>query len=243
MNCNRISDNQYSVIYDFGASIYFKEEDYKNIINKISATQPSETKPVLLISHWDIDHYSILNSMDDKTIDDFFDCIIAPNYYTSLTATRLVERLGKGSKVALIERKEGKTSDLFKVYSGGKIDIWIGSKRKNMNKTGLAVNIYGKSGSMLCTGDHSYGQVWGYMLEAVNNKCSGKKVNMCVPHHGGNAGVIKTSKNAKACRAIVSTGKNCYGHPKENTRRYLTGTKHFSWIRTDYRKNDVKFKI
>ncbi|MBK9300646.1 MAG: hypothetical protein IPN14_08575 [Bacteroidetes bacterium] len=103
---------------------------------------------------------------------------------------------------------------LFSPFTSFKKQIVLFNSQYNSNRniSGLAVSVKTKVGSIILTGDAHYEQISRDILSTLNYT---HKHNLVVPHHGGKAGTYKYSipKLATVGQAIISVGKNGYGHP------------------------------
>jgi beta-lactamase superfamily II metal-dependent hydrolase len=224
-NWNEISfDNQLIITYDFGSSSsqllgrlltsITRVRRVREILEKINK---AEIRKILIISHWDTDHYIGINSLTDEQIKLFQYCIV-PARIENETTQRVYNRLVQHSQVIPITMNErmvgnGQANRLTSIYDCSTLRIYKGTKCYNRNKRGLVLSVHAQDDDFVFPGDHHYEQLMNYVLP----NCINSKFNFVVPHHGGNAGayeLIDPISITGASDAIISSGGR-YGHPFE----------------------------
>lgn len=241
-NWNEIYLNNHQVIfYDFGCSMYAK----KNTLEKqIEKSELLTKNPILIISHWDIDHYHALVACNQKELKRFKNIIIPVARY-SQTSKRVFKKIKKSTNhleiPSSINRDIKNRIGLEKIIDCKHFSLFRGEKSSDINKSGLTISVSGQNEAMVLPADHSYRQVFKYMFSDLSENL---KINMVTPHHGGKAGKIKRYFNnlRELSCSITSTGKNNYGHPKDEVRISLTEIG-FRWIRTDYEDKDIEIDL
>ncbi|WP_343631314.1 hypothetical protein [Fluviicola sp.] len=222
-NWNEISfDDQLIITYDFGSSSsqvfgrllksIIRARRVREILERIDK---AEIRKILIISHWDTDHYIGINSLTDKQIQLFEYCIV-PARIENETTRRVYNRLVQHSQVIPITMSEqvvgnGQAHRLTNIYDSSVLKIYKGTKCYNRNKRGLVLSIHSQNDDFIFPGDHYYEQLMNYVLP----NCTNTKFNFVVPHHGGNAGtyqLINTIDIPGASDAVISAGGR-YGHP------------------------------
>ncbi|SHN02035.1 Metal-dependent hydrolase, beta-lactamase superfamily II [Halanaerobium congolense] len=241
-NWNEIYLNKNQIIfYDFGCSMYAK----KNILEKqIEKSELLRKNPILIISHWDIDHYHALVACNQKELKGFKN-IIFPAARFSQTSKRVFKKIKESTNyceiTSSIKRVSKNRIGLEKIGDCKPLSLFRGEKSSNINKSGLTISVRGKNEAMVLPADHSYRQVFEYMFSDLPEDL---RINMVTPHHGGKAGKIKRYfKNSRKLNcSITSTGKNNYGHPKDEVRISLIEIG-FKWMRTDYEDEDIEIDL
>jgi beta-lactamase superfamily II metal-dependent hydrolase len=222
-NWNEISfDDQLIITYDFGSSSsqvlgrllksITRARRVREILEKIVH---EEIKKILIISHWDTDHYIGINSLTDAQIQLFEYCIV-PARIENETTRRVYNRLEQHSRVIPITMNErqvgnGHAHRLTPIYDGSTLKLYKGTKCYDRNKRGLVLSVHAQNDDFVFPGDHHYEQLMSYVLP----NCTNTKFNMVVPHHGGRAGayqLIEPASIPRASDAVISTGGR-YGHP------------------------------
>ena len=218
-----ITDNLTSIVFDIGAPINAKKEEVLLIINNREFIY-QENKPILLISHWDIDHYHALVAMEDKTLASF-SYVIFRDYRPTLTSRiifgRFERNLERNKIISLSSEPKVKGKAILKLLSpeNSQILIFNASEHKDRNRNGIVLLIRTANSSIIFSGDVYYYQLSEYVLNHINYDHNHYLV---VPHHGGNAGkFIYELKQAKPNDAIISVGTNTYKHPSQQNRDKL----------------------
>lgn len=236
-------DDMYKVIYDIGAPTNHKKSELKKLIGK-RGKEYQKSKPILILSHWDKDHYHGLLGMTDKEIQSFQYFIFrnkVPNLTSRLIRGRLLRILGNGRLIgidAIPKSSKKSTYQLSPINNTAcQLVIYNSEENKNRNVSGLFVSLKSAKSSVVFSGDGKYDQVSKFILPFLNYP---HNHSLIVPHHGGSAGRFeyKASPNINLNRAIISVGINRYGHP---TNSVITSLKtEFKNIeQTRYRLNDI----
>ena len=91
-NWNEIKCNDsVRIVYDAGAPMTSSPDEIVNIIGNRS-TLYAESKPILILSHWDKDHYHSLLGMSDNDLKNCFSAFVCRNYTPYLTCRILFMR-------------------------------------------------------------------------------------------------------------------------------------------------------
>lgn len=211
-------DGNVIIVYDAGAPTFASKASVREIIgNKIE--EYSISKPILILSHWDKDHYHSLIEMTDEEIKCFssFVCIDrAVTNTTCILLNRFISVLGISNVVQI--------SNVPRVTKGGKTPLYLLSKEssqillytsmyhKTKNISGLVLALRTQESSVIFSGDCYYSQLTENVLPQLNYP---NNHNLIVPHHGGLAGkYFYENKKAKKVNAIISAG-NSKNHPSK----------------------------
>jgi len=219
-NWNEINfDNKTQIVYDAGAPMIASRANIAAIIGNRCVLY-SNSKPILILSHWDKDHYHSLIGMTDVELQNNFSALVCRDHVPNLTSRILFGRLRDAIGPANIftisadQRVTRGGPTYFRPLTPLKnqIVIYNSQYHKNRNISGLALTIKTKSGSAVLTGDAHYEQISRDILPHLNYK---HNHNLVVPHHGGKAGayIYQTPILASVAQAIISVGKNHYRHP------------------------------
>lgn len=248
------SQGKCKIIFDIGCSIFYSYTICKNLLGN----DPFRDRPSLIISHWDVDHYNLLTVATDEDLQNIC-CVFVPASCVSLTSKKVAARLEANCNyLCSIEtvptRKIKRQVSLHVKYKGVQYILFVGETSKDKNLSGLALIVWNNTGCVFLCADHSYRQIFRDMnavfLDTTQTLNSKKDLlemqsicHIVVPHHGGNAGKIEKSYSLSSPgQAIVSTGKNNYGHPLEYVRAAICNMG-FKWIRVDYSKGDIKITL
>ena len=176
--------------------------------------------PVLVLSHWDVDHYHLLLEAEDATIQAFSRFIfrdIIPN----ATAYRVYERFFHLNRAAIFPVSaetpdKGRSSKKLKMVAGGPyLRFYNGSRHWNRNLSGIMLSFQTHKLGIVCAADFEYGQLQSGVLGYFKYRHDHYLV---VPHHGGEAGKVTYEPlGALKQDAVISVGaKKQYGHPQDS---------------------------
>lgn len=219
-NWNEIlSNDDVKIVFDAGASLNDSKSDIRTIIDNRNIAY-NDAKPILILSHWDKDHYHALLGMTDSELKNNFSAFICRNCQPTLTARKLFSRIENALGIMNTYPISANTKNtkrgvvLFKNVNPitDKIVLYNAEENKNRNISGLVISVKSKNSSVILSGDCHFGQISRDILPHLNFK---HRHHLVVPHHGGNAGkyIYEIPKNVIPGKAIISSGKNNYGHP------------------------------
>jgi beta-lactamase superfamily II metal-dependent hydrolase len=240
---NKIASDESVTYFDMGASIYYKFDKLRELLD---ANLQKDKITSVIISHWDIDHYNLLNVMTEYELKRLC-CVFIPNKSISLTSKKVAARLLNICKfvVAIKENKnrnKRRSVSMHEEFFSDSFKLFTGEKSKSLNLSGLLLVVFGEKENVIFSADHSNYQVFNNVYDSMDIMLKLNPTNIIVPHHGGNAGSFKKIVHVtNPKRAIVSTGKNNYGHPFNSTRMFYT-SENFAWLLTDY-EGDIVFDI
>ena len=222
-NWNEICFNDsFLISYDLGASsssAFLKS--FNNVITKQTRNLKINTllnpnfnfKKILIISHWDIDHYNGIFEINDNIVKSYDFCLV-PNKVENDTTKRALDKLLKNTEVFPIEmsnkgRGRGATSVLTTIYDTNLLKIYKGTKCSDRNKRGLLLSLHAKQVDFIFTGDHHYYQIDKYVIP----NCNYDELNIVIPHHGGHAGNYNLMYRWINCNDSIISSGNKHGHP------------------------------
>ena len=233
-NANEIVLNDGSLMFDCGCDWHYSFNQIEDIISKRNIE-----KVVLIISHWDLDHYKLLDT-PNETLMRKVELAIFPTIMYSLTSKRiasyLISRLKKRcytiSPENCIDTHRLKLKEQLCPFCEGMcIDLFVGNYVKSTNVSGLSLTVETKSQVLLLTGDHDSSQVWDDQLNYVKPDTIPRYLNIVVPHHGGGKSpkTIPILSSFVCNKAIISVGyDNLYGHPYKTVIDFYK--KHFKCV-------------
>lgn len=203
----------YEILYDIGFSI--KKIQYEtdglsqlftpeNIINNsplinFKQSKNARTVRVLIISHWDLDHYSVLQELTDGELG-LFDKVYAPEAHTSKTSHEIINWMHNilGSRLKLVKqgpRVDGgvqiikeKSLSFNSVSSPFQIGLYKTTYSQSKNNGGLIFTMHVGKTLLMFSGDHHYLSL--RRCFDYEDLTSIKEVAIIVPHHGGLAGSL-----------------------------------------------------
>ena len=223
-NWNELQSNDaIKVLYDAGAELRASMADVNAIINS-RKKDLIESKPVLVISHWDMDHIHCLKAMSVCDIKNYFSKIVCPDKLRSQTSTailiKLQNALGDGNVfcLPLPERDKG-IMHLWK--EEGCISLYQGVSSNQPNYCGLVMFVRGRNKSANYTGDCRLSQADDVYSKEIA-KLKTKEHVLIAPHHGGDCGHQYRIYSTPCYMIAISVGaNNRYGHPNGEMRKYL----------------------
>lgn len=98
---------------------------------------------ILIISHWDVDHYNLLCAADD-TLLKRISTVIVPDYVDTQTAEKAIKRL-KDNHVTLgvifSPLRSKRKVQIKRIQCNNNYHFYIGEKAKNKNLSGLMLSL------------------------------------------------------------------------------------------------------
>lgn len=249
-----IAEGKVKLVFDIGASYHSKKKDVEALAKQRIEVYMKDN-PLLVISHWDVDHYHLLAVAPDKMIQAFSGIVGRPNLPTN-TSRRVwgrwnkirkkriqlpPEYLGDNKAEVKANRKKG-----FQLLNGAPfgtngVTFYNGFAQRDRNKSGIAISVFSGKSCCILPGDAHYDQINNGILPHLE---SFQNHNLVAPHHGGKAGKYLYNIHFK-CRkniAAISVGKNQYGHPLPRHVDFLRDT--FSKVeRTQIVGRDIEIPL
>lgn len=203
----------YEILYDIGFSIkkiHYETEGLpqlftpENVINNnplvnLKKSKNSKTVRVLIISHWDLDHYSVIQELTDEELN-FFDKVYAPEAHTSKTSHDIIRWMDDilGSRLNLVKqgpRVDGgvqiineKSFSFSSFNSLFKVGLYKTTYSQSKNNGGLIFTMHVGKTLLVFSGDHHYLSLKRCFEH--EDLTSIRDVVIIVPHHGGLAGSL-----------------------------------------------------
>ena len=243
--------NNIPLVFDIGADRYASNKSARSLIGQILPQYQSlEKKPVVIISHWDLDHYRCLLSMSDLEIN-LFDCFIVMETLPTATAKKAYDLIEKNLGVnilAVTERlptKKAASLMIHPLHKAKKLSIYQGVGN-NTNNTGFIVAVSNNHTIVLLSGDCSWSQL-NHLTRAEGQHKKKRLCHLVVPHHGSGKdccykGFVLPSSWLYG-KAAVSVGINMYGHPNPGVLKYLNSLFGSHASRTDKTKTAIRLKM
>lgn len=215
-NCNEIYYNdKLIIVYDIGTSIYATKEQVNDFIKNLFPLYDKD-KPILILSHWDLDHYHILKGMLGQNKYPFSAFFYIGGKLPNSTSEYIISCFDNVQSIVKypITRKENKkicpelsVECLFpQAIQDLGIKLFAPNVINTRNNSELVCTIKKSERLFIFPGDSLYEQ----LAKIIN----GEDISMVVPHHGGDAGPMETFPVDKVKKAVFSYGKNNrYNHP------------------------------
>ena len=242
-----LNDEKVLLVYDIGAPIHAKKSEVRQYINNYSSNYAKD-KPVLILSHWDIDHYHCLLEMTEVEIRNKFKRFIFPDKFKSCTSLRaysmMEQALGVSNIncIALPPRTKNRAyPKMHNKFSNQNLRLYVGEASRNINYSGVILYAEGTKGNVIFSGDSLLVQASDVLAQSTSVNKVNKEHHLIVPHHGGD---IKGKKiymtynipyylQAKFAIISVDEHNNTYGHPSVNMLLYLSSIANWKILRTD----------
>ena len=220
--------NQVKIVYDIGAPIRAKKGEINKYINDYYSKY-NNSNPLLIISHWDLDHYHCLLQMDDNQLR-LFSGVICVNKVKSLIAEKtlwkIIGVMGRKRVTCISNPPRSYKPFPYPNLFGriGCLSIYICERSRNINHSGIIMSVDGCCCRVICTGDSTLSQACTVLN--ISNKKEIIEHILVVPHHGGyysNSNYANYMVPFGICgkEAIISVGLNDYGHPDYRTMNLL----------------------
>ena len=247
-NWNEVLDDKVVIyVFDIGAPIHAKAPEVQSYIDSYARSYAND-KPVLILSHWDIDHYHCLLQMSEAEIKCNFSKFICPDKIKNNMSQQVFDKMEKVLGPANVHSilLHARTADtayplMHQEYSNQGIRLYSGERSRNVNYSGLVLYVEGTKGNVLLTGDCLPVQASDVLANSTANLNYEKEHYLVVPHHGGDFKTKKVYKTyhlpmmLKPKEAIISVdaGNNTYGHPTKEMINFLKSVASWNITRTD----------
>ena len=240
-----VVNNRTKLIFDIGTHYLTKRTDMQEML-KGKEDIFLKDKPGVIISHWDIDHYHYLVGLSDEALKSIrFFC--ARNYLPTMTSRMIyfkIERLIGCMNMYPIEPfpKPDKSlgyAQLQKINPKAQNIIYYNSTlHRNRNQNAICIAIRKVNSSIILPADTHYAQISNCILPDLGFE---NNHYLVVPHHGGNAGKFEYKLKGLNIPqyAVVSVGKNSYGHPVSEHLQHLRDLG-FKILQTNNLKKDIE---
>ena len=256
-NWNEIwTNNNVEIVFDIGTSTNADKQEVRNLINT-RTEEYSKSKPILIISHWDKDHYHSLLGFTDEELSNSFKSILCrknpPNRTSQNLFSRLIKTLGNNHVEAIPpfespskeekKKKKKKYLPLLRLINSpiSSILIYNAQFHKNRNISGILISVQTETQTAILSADFHYEQISTYVIPDL---VQSKKHSLVVPHHGGEAGslVYNYQKTVYLENAVISIGKNGYKHPLQRVIDFLR-KKGFKLLQTNIKNEDIIIEL
>ena len=214
-----------AVLYDAGAGLCAPKAEIESIFN--SRKKDLElSKPILVISHWDIDHIHCLKLLSQDDIPRFFSMLICVDKIKSMTAGYIYDNFKKalGPQKVWCVPPATKTNgiDMHLLRKMGCISMYIGERSRSVNYCGIAMFVRGSVKSANYTGDCRLLQAQRVYDQETAKGINTLKHVLVAPHHGGDCGAKYRIYSVPCDEIAISVGaRNGYNHPHTDMLRYL----------------------
>lgn len=252
-----LDDSAVLYVFDIGAPIHAKATDVQSYIDNYAHSY-SNDKPVLILSHWDIDHYHCLLQMSEAAIKANFSKFICPDKIKSNTSQQVFDKMEKALGSANVHSVllHNRTADtayplMHQEYGNQGIRLYAGERSRNVNYSGLVLYVEGTKGNVILTGDCLPVQASDVLAYSTANLSYEKEHYLVVPHHGGDfkskkiykTYIIPTKLKPKEAIISVDETNNTYGHPTKEMINFLKSVANWNITRTDKGNVNNPYKL
>ena len=214
-NYNEIKcgDQPYT-IFDAGTEVVESNPAFLNMRHKLEQELDKSELPMLVLSHWHTDHYSLLYALNDSHLMKI-QYYVLPRNVKSLSVFCFIARLNwLGTKVNMVVLPTNKKWVKHPINN----NLWVYANKNfqsKINNSGLTMFVQGPTNNAMLPGDCRYGLVEEQTCDSIKVRMIRDQVHyLVVPHHCGKAGTVKYRiRRAADIRGIVSVGRNIHGHP------------------------------
>lgn len=213
------------VVYDAGAELHASLVEVGRIFNSRRKAL-EQSKPMLVVSHWDIDHIHCLKYLTVQDISRCFSKLICVDKLKSVTSRNILNTfksaLGFQNVFCLPLPSRTNGIDMHQWRRCGDIVFYQGEQSRNINYCGLVMFVQGHKASANLTGDCRLSQAKNAYLQELNLGLNTQKHILVAPHHGGDYGASFRTYTIPCDNILisVSTG-NGYGHSQKDMLAYL----------------------
>jgi len=213
------------VLFDAGAELHASQPEAQRIFNT-RRNDLEESRPLLVLSHWDMDHIHCLKYLSDYDIKKCFSALICPDRVKSVTSITIRENfiraLGKHNVYSLSLPTRTNGISMTEWCSMGCLTIYKGEANSNINFCGLVMFVEGKKKTVNFTGDCRLSQANDVYIKIKANTNEYKNHILISPHHGGDYGTKHRTYDLPCNDIAISVSiNNIYGHPQKNMLKYL----------------------
>ncbi len=240
------------IVFDMGAPLHAKKIEVEILVNRILPRYHNlSRKPVMILSHWDKDHYHAMLGLSNAGLS-LFDCFIFPGNPPTATSKRILNKINNNNISVIIVRpdyrKRGMPSLPKSIWVGPNYEIFIGQEHNDRNLSGIQMFLHSQTANVILSGDCGWFQIIHILTKKSASIQHREVCNLVVPHHG--SGEDKTyfgftiPFNMDKGLAVISVDKNgnSYGHPSTCLINYLNN--YFTSIyRTDVNMADIKISL
>lgn len=217
--------NRIAVLFDAGARLNASKEEVASILDS-RKTDLELSKPILVISHWDMDHIHCLRLLSQNDIPKYFCALICVDKIKSVTATDVYNNfmgaLGNRKVWCVPPAPRTNGIDMHLWRNMGCLSIYLGEQNRNINYCGMAMFVKGVAKSANYTGDCRLIQAKSVYDQETAQEIETDEHVLVAPHHGGDHGATFRHYSLPCNDIAISVGaNNSYGHPQRDMLRYL----------------------
>lgn len=219
------SGDRVEVVYDAGAELQASATEVTRIFNS-RKTSLEQSKPILVISHWDKDHIHCLKYLTNQDISNCFSKLICVDKLRSITSSGILTRfktvLGTQNVFCLPLPARTNGIDMHRWRCCGDVAFYQGERSRNINYCGLVMFVHGSKATASLTGDCKLSQAKDVYKQEKARGINTNEHILVAPHHGGDYGASSRFYDTPCDNILISVGAgNTYGHPQKDMKSYL----------------------
>lgn len=217
--------NKVVVLFDAGARLNARRTEVASIFES-RKVDLERSKPMLVISHWDIDHIHCLKLIPENELPNYFSKLICVDRKQTVTASSIYEKflkaLGRKNVYSVPPAARTNGIDMHLWRDMGCLSIYLGEQSRNINYCGMVMFVKGLAKSANYTGDCRLTQAKSVYDHEIDQGLNTTKHVLVAPHHGGDYGASFRHYRMPCNEIAISVGyHNSYGHPQQDMVRYL----------------------
>ena len=217
--------NKVVVLFDAGARLNAKRSEVDSIFES-RRVDLEVSKPMLVISHWDIDHIHCLKLIPEAELPKYFSKLICVDRKQTVTASgiydKFINSLGKKNVYCVPPAARTNGIDMHLWKNMGCLSIYLGEQSRNINYCGMVMFVKGLTKSANYTGDCRLTQAKSVYDQEIAQGVNTAQHALVAPHHGGDYGASFRQYRVPCNEIAISVGlNNSYGHPQQDMVRYL----------------------
>ena len=211
------------VIFDAGTEVLNNTVSFYSLLQKLNGEIAKTEIPLVVLSHWHTDHYSLLFAESDSNLKKIKQCVF-PSYVKNLSVFLFLVRLNLLGVKVLMKVLPYKKPWIKQLLSNN-VTLYANKYVHScVNNSGLTLFIQGPNNNAMLPGDCRYRLAESQANDAITATMKdGQKHYLVIPHHCGEAGAVSYNvPNAKNIEGIVSVGRTgSHGHPNEDIKKKI----------------------
>ena len=227
VKCNR----ETRIVFDMGAPLHAKKNEVNNLVNRILPRYRNlSIKPVMILSHWDKDHYHAMLELGNADLS-LFDCFIFPGNPPTATSKKILNKINNCNINVIIVRpvyrKRGMPSLPESIWVGPNYEIFIGQEHYDRNLSGIQIFLRSQTANIILSGDCGWFQIIHILTKELASIQHREVCNLVVPHHGSGKDktyfgfTIPLNMDKGVAAISVDQRNNIYYHPSSSLIDYL----------------------
>lgn len=241
-----LEDGNPKLVYDLGAPTNASRASVSALFNS-RANLFEKNKPILVISHWDIDHYHCLINLSTQDLIKYFSKVVYVNAIRSITSSRVLRKItaaiGPNNVYSINPAFRTNGIKMHRLITHRNFSLYVGEKSSNVNYSGLCLFFRGSNKSVNLTGDLKLSQANDVYQQEKDCNLTTQEHILIAPHHGGNVPVRHRCYVSPTSEVIISVGAgNPYGHPHNQMLNYYLNLCCGNVLRTDL-NGDILEKV